>query len=150
MSLSHRIEEMDQLAKQIALFKPPKIFVEVTPENQKKMEEHYQAYLKNPDSLSMYHGEVGLPAFQIARLTGAKLIATDHKLGSDYGSISKLAQDTGNKNYFSYLQQVGPFLQKVASLEKQATTKQLYRFTNTSQYLNFLCNINADLYDECT
>jgi hypothetical protein len=35
-SLSHRIEEMDQLAKQIALFKPTKIFVEVTPENQKK------------------------------------------------------------------------------------------------------------------
>jgi hypothetical protein len=144
-SLSHRIDEMDQLAKQIALFKPTKIFVEVTPENQKKMEEHYQAYLKNPDSLSTYHGEVGLLAFQIARLTGAKLVATDHKLGYDYGSISTLAQETRNKDYFSYLQQVGPFLQKVEALEKQATTKQLYRFTNTAQYLDFLFNINADL-----
>jgi hypothetical protein len=144
-SLSDRIEEVDQLAKQIALFKPTKIFVEITPQNQKKMEEHYPAYLKNPDSLSTYNGEVGLLAFQIARLTGAKLVATDHKLGHDYGSISKLAQETENKDYFSYVQQVGPFLQKVESLEKQATTKQLYRFTNTTQYLEVLFNINADL-----
>lgn len=144
-SLPHRIKEINALAKQMATFKPTKIYVEVTPENQKEMERHYAAYLKNPDSLSTYHGEVGLLAFQIARLTGAKLVATDHKLGYDYPSINQLAQESGNKDYYSYLQQVGPFLQKIESLEKKATTKQLYRFTNTPQYLDFLFNVNADL-----
>lgn len=145
-SLPQRQVEINELAVQLAQeFKPTKIFVEVNPEQQQEMEKQYQAYLKNPDSLSSYYGEVGLLAFQIARESGATLVANDHKLGYDYPAISQLAQETGNQDYFSYLQQVGPFLQKVKALEKQATTKQLYRFTNSPEYLNFLFNVNADL-----
>ncbi len=144
-SKPQRIAEINELAKQLSEFKPTKIFVEITPENQKQMDEIYKVYLNNPDSLSQYNGEVGLLAFQIARLTGAELVATDHKLGYDYNSIAMLAQETQNMSYYGYLQQVGPFMQQVQSLESQATTKQLYRFTNTPQYLDFLFNINADL-----
>ncbi len=38
-----------------------------------------------------------------------------------------------------------PLLQQAAQLESSASTKQLYRFTNTPEYISFLKHANADL-----
>lgn len=141
----HRQKEIAELAKQLATFKPTKILVEISPEEQVELDAVYAAYKKNPSKISSYYGEVGLLAFPIARLSGATLHATDHEMGYDYPSIEKLAQETRNEHFNSYYAKVGPFMQKVDALENKATTKQLYRFTNTQNYLDFLFNVNADL-----
>jgi hypothetical protein len=140
-----RQEEIAELAKQLATFKPTKILVEISPEEQAELDAVYAAYKNNPSKPLSYYGEVGLLAFQIARLSGATLHATDHEMGYDYPSIGKLAQETQNAHYNGYYAKVGPFMQKVDALENKATTKQLYRFTNTQNYLDFLFNVNADL-----
>ncbi len=145
-SLPKRREEIAALALQLAReFKPTKILVEVLPEEQAEMDSIYALYLKDPKKLSNYQGEVGLLAFQIARESGAQLIATDHKMEYNYGRIMQMAQETNNAAVNSYYAQVMGVLQQAAQLEQQATTKQLYRFTNTPEYMNFMFNSNSDL-----
>jgi len=145
-SLPKRREEVSALALQLAKeFKPTKILVEVPVKRQQHMDSLYQKYLSNPTELSTYGGEVGLVAFQIARASGASLHAIDHKMGYDYGHIGKMADSLGTPAMTKYYGQLMPLLQKAAQLEKTATTKQLYRFTNTPEYISFLKHVNADL-----
>ncbi|SCY32606.1 hypothetical protein SAMN05192588_2271 [Nonlabens sp. Hel1_33_55] len=145
-SLPERRIEISELAVQLATeFKPTKILVEVTPEEQQTMDSLYAAYVKNPKEISTYHGEVGLLAFQIARASDATLHAIDHKMGYDYNSIAQLAAATGNTIMQDYYGQLMPVLGQAQQLEKTASTKQLYRFSNTPEYLSFLKNVNADL-----
>ncbi len=145
-SLPHRQKEIAELAKQLAEnFKPTKILVEVVPGQQTEMDSLYQLYLNNPQKVSSFHGEVGLLAFQIARHSDADLIAIDHKMTYDYGRIGQMADSIGTPAISKYYGQLMPLLQKAAQLEKQATTKQLYRFTNTPEYISFLKHANADL-----
>ena len=145
-SLPHRQKEIAELAKQLAEnFKPTKILVEVVPEQQAEMDSLYQIYFNHPQKVSTFNGEVGLLAFQIARYSEAELIAIDHKMGYDYGRIGQMADSMGTPAVSKYYGQLMPFLQKAAQLEKQATTKQLYRFTNTPEYISFLKHANADL-----
>ena len=146
-SKPERRAEISALAQQLATqFKPTKIIVEATPEEQATMDSLYTAYLKNPEKLSTYGGEIGLLAFQIARWSGATLLATDHKMEYAYGSIARLANSTNNQVVNNYYAQIMPTLTKAAQLESVASTKQLYRFTNTPEYLSFLKNANADLF----
>ncbi|MGB5982689.1 MAG: DUF5694 domain-containing protein [Nonlabens sp.] len=145
-SLPERREEITELAMQLAReFKPTKILVEVVPEQQAKMDSLYALYMNNPEKKSTFHGEVGLLAFQIARASGAKLHAIDHKMEYDYGRIGKMADSLGTPAVSKYYGQLMPLMQKAAQLEKTATTKQLYRFTNTPEYISFLKHANADL-----
>ena len=146
-SKPERRAEITELAQQLATqFKPTKIIVEATPEEQATMDSLYAAYLKNPEKLSTYGGEIGLLAFQIARWSGASLHATDHKMEYAYGTIARLADSTKNQVVNNYYAQLMPTLTKAAQLESMASTKQLYRFTNTPEYLSFLKNSNADLF----
>lgn len=146
-SLPERRREITELAAQLAReFKPTKILVEVTPERQQRMDSLFQNYLKNPEELSTYGGEVGLLAFQIARWSGASLHAIDHKMGYDYNRIMQLADSTKNQVVRNYYGQLMPVLGKAQQLETTATTKQLYRFSNTPEYISFLKNVNSDLF----
>lgn len=146
-SRPERRAEITELAAQLVReFKPTKILVEVVPEDQAEMDSLYQLYTKNPEKLSTYGGEVGLLAFQIARMSGAGLHAIDHKMGYDYGSIMRLADSTSNQVVSNYYRQLTPVLSKAQQLETIATTKQLYRFTNTPEYISFLKNVNSDLF----
>ncbi|BAO54885.1 DUF5694 domain-containing protein [Nonlabens marinus] len=146
-SRPERRTEISELALQLAQeFKPTKILVEVVPERQAEMDSLYQLYLENPNKLSTYGGEVGLLAFQIARASGASLHAIDHKMGYDYGSIGRLADSTKNKVVAGYYAQLMPHLQKASQLETTATTKQLYRYSNTPEYISFLKNTNSDIF----
>jgi hypothetical protein len=145
-SLPERRKEITELAAQLAKeFRPTKILVEVTPERQQYMDSVYNDYLKNPKDLSSYGGEVGLLAFQIARESDATLHAIDYKMGYDYGRIGQMADSLNTPAVTKYYAQLMPLLRKAAQLEKTATTKQLYRFTNSPEYISFLKHANADL-----
>jgi hypothetical protein len=61
-------------------------------------------------------------------------------------SIDRLADSTNNKVIEDYYAQLMPVLDKADQLETTATTKQLYRFSNTLEYLSFLKNLNSDLF----
>ncbi|AZQ43097.1 DUF5694 domain-containing protein [Nonlabens ponticola] len=145
-SKPERRAEITELALQLAQeFKPTKIIVEVRPERQAYMDSLYANYIANPTELSTYGGEVGLLAFQIARSSGATLHAIDHKMGYDYGRIGQMADSLNTQAVNKYYAQLMPLLQKAAALEQTATTKQLYRFTNSPEYISFLKHANSDL-----
>jgi hypothetical protein len=144
-SKPHRRKEIAELALQLAQeFKPTKILVEVVPEQQKQMDSIFNQYKTTAD-ISTFHGEVGLLAFPIAENSGATLHAIDHKMEYDYGSIGQLANETENEAVTKYYGQLMPLLRQAKMLEQKASTKQLYRFTNSPEYISFLKHANADL-----
>ncbi|MGB3590894.1 MAG: DUF5694 domain-containing protein [Nonlabens sp.] len=109
------------------------------------MDSIYALYASNPLELCTFHGEVGLLAFQVALHSKATLHAIDHRMEYDYGSIGQLANETNNVATNKYYGSLMPLLNQATALESKASTKQLYRFTNSHKYLSLLKHANADL-----
>lgn len=107
-------QEIAELLELLAKFKPTKIVVEAPPE-QIAVQNNYQAYLKGEYQLTASESEqIG---FRLAKRFGhTQVYLADHRLGFDFDSIFKAAQETNNK-YF--LETVPKVLAEVEAMQKR-------------------------------
>lgn len=137
------LKKIKEITRQLANFDPTIILVEITPENQKTLNEEYQKYLKNPKIKTTFAGtEIQLLAFEIGRLSKTdKIIGIDHKLSYNY-MLDKLAKRIKADKYFLARKRIIENHNKI-DVNKIGLKKKLL-LMNTEENYNFLININAD------
>lgn len=134
------------IAKRLAAFHPTIVCVEVPRERNDELAKEYASYLAAPTKSSTYYGEVGLVAFEVARLAGlSRLHGIDHKLSYNYrigGEIENAIDPETlaefNKDPFALWPELRVDEDSLSLLEK-------LRLFNTSAFLDFLITVNADM-----
>lgn len=146
--------EARQLAKMIAEFKPTIICVERRPIDEEHLNKAYQDYLNNPEQLSRYGGEIGMVAFEVAKLQNIEYIEGidfhqnyGWSLGDDIESHPDLENTTDPQTYrrvsnnpYEFNPQ---FKQKFATFNEQPLLEKL-KMTNDPVYLDNMIVSNAD------
>ncbi len=142
-------EEIRQLSKMLAEFKPTIICVERPPKFNDEISEKYQKFLEQPSNLiDDYYGEIGLVAFDIGRLCGVKKIyGIDEHIGYNYmiGELIKNSIDSVTyKNYIKNPFRDNPRLAELSNKYETLSLHDKLKEMNKPEYLDFLININAD------
>ncbi len=139
-------EDAKKIAQMIAEFKPTIICVEVPLNDQTELNSEYQKYLINPKNTSTYYGEVGLVAFEVARICKvARLYGIDHKMNYNYRigtQIINAIDSTTLNNYYANPFKSTPELN--INLDELSLLEKL-KLGNSKKYLDFLITINADM-----
>tara|TARA_R110002051_G_scaffold13808_1_gene45539 strand:+ start:1364 stop:2230 length:867 start_codon:yes stop_codon:yes gene_type:complete len=104
-------EEVRELSKLLAKFKPTIICLEYTPDIDDKINETYQNFLKNPDKLDTEYGELGMVGYDVARL-------------------NKLEKVYGIDNYIGYNYSVGDFIENSPELSNAIDPETYLEITN--------------------
>ena len=135
-----------EIAARLAAFNPTIICVEVPREEHEELAEEYGAYLAEPTQASTYYGEVGLVAFEVARVAGLeRLHGIDHKMSYNY----RIAGEIENAIDPETLEQYGedPFLTSPDLRYDEDSLSLLgkLRHFNRPDFLDFLIAVNADM-----
>jgi hypothetical protein len=146
--------EVREISKMIAKFKPTIICIEDLPKNNDKLNAAYQEFLRNPDELITNRGETSMIAFDVARLCKVdKLFGIDNHMGYNYSVGDFIEQSPDLKNSIdpeTYLQLTNnPFKDypEIAEREKNYDTLSLLeklRLINDPIMLDHSLNTNAD------
>lgn len=138
--------EIRKLNKMLAKFKPTIICVEITPENQDKLNLDYQEYLKNSGDLETKYGEISLVAFEVGRANNIKkFYGIDHTMGYNYNIGEEIVNSIDSITYRNY---VNNPLKESPGLSRKTDRLSLIdkmRTINNPKYQDFLLNINADI-----
>ncbi|MGC4041379.1 MAG: DUF5694 domain-containing protein [Flavobacterium sp.] len=137
-------QEVKKVAELLAKFKPTIIVIEDLPKNDSIRQADYLNYVKNPKKKFANPDERELLAYEIGRLSGAKMIyGIDFKEGYDYNignKVNDLADKTTANRYWSLLDE-----NEKKNPEEGIPFFELFKLNNHPQYLESLININADL-----
>lgn len=139
--------EIAEVNKAIAKFKPTIILVEQQPKNQKDLDDAYGLYLKdvNADTGFYKNNEIQLLGFEIGRLTGVKKIyGIDHKLSYNY-NMWELAKKENATKFFEMAKRMEKLQNSVVTNPKKIGLKNMLKIMNTDEAYNFVINANADM-----
>jgi hypothetical protein len=138
------IDQVNQIAKSIAKFKPTVILVERLPERNSEVQKNYKDYVQNPEMKFKNPSEVELLAFEVGRLAKTKRIyGIDYKEGYYYGIAEKINDNYGIETYKKYFA-ILDSLQKQYPEEEMSVLQKL-QMSNNPRYKDMLLNINADI-----
>lgn len=138
--------DAQQIAKMIAAFKPTVICVEVPPSKNEKLNEQYRAYLKYPENIPTYYGEVGLVAFEVGRISKVdKLYGIDHKMSYNYRINEDLTNTLDPATYEWFESNPLQFIPNLNAMEEGITLLERLKRINHPKLLDFLITINADI-----
>ncbi|PHR95234.1 MAG: hypothetical protein COA80_11030 [Leeuwenhoekiella sp.] len=147
-------QQVRELAQKLAAFKPTVICVEKIPSKNDTLNTAYQNFLKNPEHLPTYDGEISMLAFEIGRLAQVDcLYGIDNHMGYNYsvGDFIEASPELENSiDPETYLQLTNaPFKDhpELAAREanyEQSDLPEKFRLINEPVYLDFLINANAD------
>ena len=143
-----------QLSQWLAQFKPTIICLEFLPEYADKVNQRYQAYLRDPSQLDTLYGELSMVGFDVARLSGlTKVYGIDNHLGYNY-SLGDFIEDSPElENAIdrqTYLQLTNepfkyhPQLKDLNERFDQLSLIEKLRLINQPQMLDYSLNTNAD------
>jgi len=139
-------DDAKSIAQMISKFKPTIICVEVPADEQEELNIEYQKYLENPEVPSVYYGEVGLVAFEVARESGiTQLHGIDYEMAYNYniaGQIENAIDPNTITDFYGNLLKHYPELNVN---EEELTLLERLRLGNTPNFLDFLILTNADL-----
>ncbi|MDP5060391.1 MAG: DUF5694 domain-containing protein, partial [Maribacter sp.] len=105
-------EEVRQLSKLLAAFKPTIICLEYTPDIDDKINKGYKKFLENSDKLDTEYGELSMVGYDVAR-------------------INSLEKVYGIDNYIGYNYSVGDFIENNPELTNAIDAKTYLEITNT-------------------
>ncbi len=139
-------QEINEINKAIAKFKPTIILVEEQPKYQQNLEEAYRKYLQNKNTKTDYeNSETQLLAFEIGRLTNVKrIIGIDHKMSYNY-NMYPLAKKLNSQKFFKTGKLLNDLQNSVIKDVEKIGLKKMLLLMNTDEAYNFLININADM-----
>lgn len=107
-------KEISELLDLLANFKPTKIVVEATPENE-RVKNNYQEYLK--DNYKLTANETEQIGFRLAkRFNHQQVYLADHKIDMDFQSLMAAANETKNTQFLSFFQSI---LGEAAAMQKR-------------------------------
>ncbi|MEQ1604789.1 MAG: DUF5694 domain-containing protein [Pyrinomonadaceae bacterium] len=136
-----RQNEIGELVKKIARFKPDKIFIERNPEFEytNKMDEKYRNYLDDKYELSA--NEIYQIGFRVGKILGHKRIfQADHpgRYGSIYRTVEEYARKNGQTEIlqFDAIGTTKPLYRRgdEDAIRKKKTVLDFIRYINSSEY----------------
>jgi len=134
------------IAKLIAEFKPTIICVEVPPKKNDELNQRYQKYLENPKNISSYYGEVGLVAFEVGRICNVdRLEGIDHKMSYNYRIGSEIINSIDSTTFNDYYSNPFKSTPELSIDNNELTLMERLKLMNSSKFLDFLINVNADM-----
>ena len=137
-------QDIRDLAKRLATFKPTILVIEDRPKNDSTRRADYLDYLQNPKKKIEAPDEIELLAYEVGRLSGAKKIyGIDYKQGYDYqigSKISNKVDKTTNNKYWKLIDE-----NEKKNPEEGVPFYDLFKLNNHPQYLESMININADM-----
>jgi len=139
-------EDAKKIARMISKFKPTVICVEVPASDNTALNEEYQKYVSNPESVPFYYGEVGLVAFEVGRLNNINRInGIDHKLEYNYNINNDLTNNIDSVTYNAF--EANPFasIPELNIFEENLSLIEKLRRMNHPKFLEFLIIANADM-----
>lgn len=147
-------QEIREVAKLIAAFKPTIICVEKLPKGDSLMNVDYQEFLKNPAVLDSKDAEISMLAFEVGRLSQVPVLyGIDHHLGYNYSVGDFIEESPDYENSIdpeTYLQLTNdPFrgdtmmTRRFSEYAESSLLKKL-KLINEPAFLDFMINANAD------
>ena len=134
------------IATRLAAFNPTIVCVEVVPERDNELADHYGRYLANPSQPSTYYGEVGLVAFEVARVAGLdRLHGIDHKLNYNYRVAEEIENAIDPATIAKFDEDPFELWPELRVDEDSLSLLEKLRLFNTSAFLDFLITVNADI-----
>lgn len=147
-------QQVRKLAQLLAEFKPTVICVEKIPSENDTLNSAYQNFLKNPEVLPTFDGEISMLAFEIARLSNVdSLYGIDNHMGYNYSVgdfIKNTPELTNSVDPETYLQLTNepfkyqPDLAARVTNYEQSNLLEKFQLMNEPAYLDYLINTNAD------
>jgi hypothetical protein len=147
-------EEIRNVSKLLAAFKPTIICLEYIPELDDKINQAYQDYLKNSSVLNTDYGELSMIGFDIARMNNLKKVyGIDNHMGYNYSLGDFIENSPDLKNAIdpeTYLELTNnPFknFPEIAERNNKFETLSLLNkliLTNDPIMLDYSLNTNAD------
>lgn len=138
------IEQVHQIARSIADFKPTIILVEMVPEKNAALQEAYHDYLQNPDKSFKKPTELELLAFEVGRLAGTKKIyGIDYKENYNYRIANSINNSYGIETYRDYFKLLDS-IEQAYDVNNMSVLEKI-KMTNNPVYKDMLINVNADM-----
>lgn len=147
-------EEVRQLSKLLAAFKPTIICLEYTPDIDDKINNGYQKFLENSDKLDTEYGELSMVGYDVARINSLeKVYGIDNYIGYNYSVgdfIENSPELTNAIDPKTYLELTNNPLKEHPELEAKnknfdnLSLLEKIRLTNNPVMLDYSLNINAD------
>lgn len=134
------------IAKMISKFKPTIICVEVPFEEQSALNIEFDKYLANSDKVSTYKGEIGLIAFEVAKLSNIdKVYGIDHEMKYNYNIVREIDDKIDGKTIQDFYSNPFKYFPELNVDESKLTFFDRMKIGNTDYFLDFLILTNADL-----
>lgn len=134
------------IAQRLAEFRPTIVCVEVERERNDELAEAYAAYLAEPTVPSTYYGEVGLVAFEIARIAGLeRLHGIDHRLSYNYSIAGEIKNAIDPASFLGFAEDPYRGWPELRIDEDALSLLEKLRHFNTPAFLDFLIVVNADM-----
>lgn len=147
-------EEVRQLSKLLAAFKPTIICLEYTADIDDKINEGYQKFVENPDKLDTEYGELSMVGYDVARINSLeKVYGIDNYIGYNYSVgdfIENSSELTNSIDPKTYLEITNNPLKEHPELEAKnknfdnLSLLEKIKLTNNPVMLDYSLNINAD------
>ncbi len=138
-------EDAREIASMLAEFKPTIVCVEVPLDRNAALDSVFQAYLQNGNP-STYYGEVGMVAFEIAKISQLeRLYGIDHKMDYNYMIGEEIDNTIDPVTYQEYTENPFKTTPGIAINEDSLSLLDRLKLMNQPEYLNFLIEINADI-----
>lgn len=137
-------KQVHELARKIAKFKPTVIIVEMLPEYNAGLQKEYRDYLQNPAMTFKQPSEIELLAYEVGRLSGTqKIYGIDYSENYNYKIAYRFPASRDIGTYKQYEAMANAYI--AGNPEKSMALLPYFQLMNTSAYLDFMININADI-----
>lgn len=147
-------QEIREISKMIAKFKPTIICIENLPQYNDEINKAYQEFLNNPERLNSNYGESSMIGFDVGRLSGVtKIYGIDNHMGYNYSVgdfIENSPEYTNSIDPKTYLQLTNePFKDYPELAKREANYDNLsllekLKLINEPLHLDYSINTNAD------
>lgn len=147
-------QEIREISKMIAKFKPTIICIENLPQYNDEINKAYQEFLNNPERLNSNYGESSMIGFDVGRLSGVtKIYGIDNHMGYNYSVgdfIENSPEHTNSIDPKTYLQLTNePFKDYPELAKREANYENLsllekLKLINEPLHLDYSINTNAD------
>ncbi len=147
-------QEIREISKMIAKFKPTIICIENLPQYNDEINKAYQEFINNPEQLNSNYGESSMIGFDVGRLSGVtKIYGIDNHMGYNYSVgdfIENSPEHTNSIDPKTYLQLTNePFKDYPELAKREANYDNLsllekLKLINEPLHLDYSINTNAD------
>ena len=139
-------QEVHEIAKKIAKFKPTVIVVETPPDYNETLKSEYDAYKNNPNMVFKYPTEIELLAYEVGRICNTnRIYGVDYKMGYNYMIGTSIKNTVDSTMYYQFFKDPFSYFPSIIENEDSLSLFEKLIQTNTQAYLDFSMVINSEI-----